>query len=89
MLDSIYYFFGILMHFSLIETPTICVILFVNCKDGFWILSPKDRWIKSQITQYNEFIENGLKTKLQWFFYDFLFLYLLNVYEKFVYLKIY
>ena len=53
------------MHFSLIETPTICVILFVNCKDGFWILSPKDRWIKSQRTQYNEFIENGLKTKLQ------------------------
>ena len=35
-------------------------------KGGFWILSPKVRWIKTQIVQYNEFVENRLKTRLQW-----------------------
>ena len=37
-----------------------------NCKGGFWIFSPKDRWIKAQRAQYNEFVESGLKTRLQW-----------------------
>ena len=36
------------------------------CKGRFWILSPKGRWIKGQRAQYNEFIESGLKTELQW-----------------------
>ena len=34
------------------------------CKGGFWFLSPKDEWIKAQIAQYNEFVESGLKLKL-------------------------
>ena len=36
-----------------------------NCKGGFWILSPKGKWIKAQRVQYNEFIESGLKTRFQ------------------------
>ena len=35
-------------------------------KGGFWILGPKDRWIKAQRARCNEFVENELKTRFQW-----------------------
>ena len=35
------------------------------CKGRFWILSPKGKRIKAQRAQYKEFVESGLKTKLQ------------------------
>ena len=31
----------------------------------FWILSPKDKRIKVQRTQHNEFVESELETRLQ------------------------
>jgi len=36
------------------------------CKGTFWFLSPKDKKIKAQRAQYNEFVESGLETRLQW-----------------------
>ena len=36
-----------------------------NCKGKFWILSPKDKRIKTQRAQYKKFVESGLKTRSQ------------------------
>ena len=37
-----------------------------NCKGRFWIPNPKGKRIKAQRAQYKEFVESGLKTRLQW-----------------------
>ena len=42
------------------------VILNYGCKGTVWILSSKDKGIKAQRTQHNEFVKSGLETRLQW-----------------------
>ena len=47
------------------NTKYIYIYIYI-CNGRFWFLSPKGRRNQAQGAQHNEFLENGLKTKIQW-----------------------